>query len=160
MRSVLSRVRLNWISALGILCIGLVLMSGMAQVAHFHTSGTIDHDCALCVAAHHVAHAAPLIMLDYSSRPVDSLPSAIRRPKPRSAVFFLYIHFQQGDEKIRVIEVFLPSPQVAVLTGLDANRVLVRIVSAIPALQLVIRTIKSQPGSKPLRVGLVVPKGK
>ena len=52
MRSILSRIRLNWVSALGILCIALVMISGMAQAAHFHASGTIDHDCALCVAAH------------------------------------------------------------------------------------------------------------
>jgi len=88
MRFAFSRPRLNWICALGILCIGLVLMSGMVQAAHFHASGTIDHDCALCVAAHHVAHAAPLITLDLSSLPVASLPTASRRVRPRSAVFF------------------------------------------------------------------------
>jgi hypothetical protein len=88
MRCVFSRPRLGWASVLGILCIALVLMSGMAQAAHFHASGTIDHDCALCVAAHQATHAAPAITLDLSSRPVASLPKASRLVRPRSEVFF------------------------------------------------------------------------
>lgn len=72
----------------------------------------------------------------------------------------LIIHLQNGEDKIRVMEIFLPSPQVAVLTGLDANRVMTRVVSAVAALQLVIRTGKAQPGAKAIRVGLVVPKSK
>jgi hypothetical protein len=88
MRCVFSRPRLGWASVLGILCIALVLISGMAQAAHFHASGTIDHDCALCVAAHQATHAAPPITLDFSSVPVASLPAASRLVRPRSAVFF------------------------------------------------------------------------
>ena len=72
----------------------------------------------------------------------------------------LIIQVQNGDEKIRVMEIFLPSPQVAVLTGLDANRVLTRVVSAVSALQLVIRTSKAQTGAKAIRIGLLVPKSK
>jgi hypothetical protein len=47
-----------------------------------------------------------------------------------------------------------------VLTGIDANRVLTRVVSAVSALQLVVRTGKAQAGAKAVRVNLVVPKGK
>jgi hypothetical protein len=72
----------------------------------------------------------------------------------------LVIHLQNGDDKIRVMEIFLPSPQVAVLTGIDANRVMTRVVSAVAALQLVVRTGKAQAGAKAVRVNLVVPKGK
>jgi hypothetical protein len=72
----------------------------------------------------------------------------------------LVIHLQNGDEKIRVMEIFLPSPQVAVLTGLDANRVITRVVSAVSALQLVVRTGKAQAGAKAIRIGLLVPKSK
>ncbi|MEI9977005.1 MAG: hypothetical protein WDO73_36100 [Ignavibacteriota bacterium] len=72
----------------------------------------------------------------------------------------LIIHLQHGDEKIRVMEIFLPSPQVAVLTGVDANRVMTRVISAVAALQLVVRTGKAPAGAKAVRVGLVVPKGK
>jgi hypothetical protein len=72
----------------------------------------------------------------------------------------LVIHLQNGDERIRVMEIFLPSPQVAVLTGIDTNRVVTRVVSAVSALQLVVRTGKAQAGAKAVRVGLVVPKCK
>ena len=72
----------------------------------------------------------------------------------------LVIHLQNGEDKIRVMEIFLPSPQVAVLTGIDANRVMTRVVSAVAALQLLVRTGKAAAGSKAVRIGLVVPKGK
>ena len=72
----------------------------------------------------------------------------------------LIIHLQNGEDKIRVMEIFLPSPQVAVLTGIDASRVMTRVVSAVAALQLLVRTGKAQTGSKAVRIGLVVPKGK
>ena len=72
----------------------------------------------------------------------------------------LVIHLQSGAERIRVMEIFLPSPQVAVLTGIDGNRVMARVVSAVAALQLLVRTGKAQAGSKPVRVNLVIPKGK
>ena len=72
----------------------------------------------------------------------------------------LVIHLQNGEDKIRVMEIFLPSPQVAVLTGIDANRVITRVVSAVAALQLLVRTGKSQAGAKAVRVNLVMPKGK
>jgi hypothetical protein len=72
----------------------------------------------------------------------------------------LIIHLQNGEDKIRVMEIFLPSPQVAVLTGIDANRVMTRVVSAVAALQLLVRTGKAQAGAKAVRVNLVVPKSK
>jgi hypothetical protein len=72
----------------------------------------------------------------------------------------LVIHLQYGEDKIRVMEIFLPSPQVAVLTGIDANRAMTRVVSAVSALQLLVRTAKAPAGAKAVRVNLVVPKGK
>jgi len=78
----------RWFPLLGILCISLVLLSGVIQAAHFHATGQVDHDCALCVAAHHVPQAAPQISLHMNSRPVMRLlaPSCIHHP--RRAVFF------------------------------------------------------------------------
>lgn len=70
----------------------------------------------------------------------------------------LIIHLESGAEKLRVMEIFLPSPLVAVLTGIDANRVMTRVVSAVPALQLMVRTGKAQPGAKAVRINLVIPK--
>jgi hypothetical protein len=90
MRCVFSRSRLSLASVLGVLCIALVLMSGMVQAAHFHASGETDHDCALCVAAHQVAHATQLITLDISSLPVAPLTAACSIVRPRRAVFFRF----------------------------------------------------------------------
>ena len=72
----------------------------------------------------------------------------------------LVVFVHCGAERIRVMEIFLPSPQVAVLSGVDANRAPARVVSAVEALQLVTRTGKVQPGAKPVRVNLVMPKAK
>jgi len=72
----------------------------------------------------------------------------------------LVVLFQSGADKIRVMEIFLPSPQVAVLSCLDSNRHLMRVIAAVESLQLVAKTMKVQPGAKPVRVGLVTPKSK
>ena len=72
----------------------------------------------------------------------------------------LVVHLLSGAEKIRVFEIFLPSPQVAVLSGVDSNRAGARVVSAVAALQLVCRTAKVPEGTKPVRVNLVTAKSK
>jgi len=70
----------------------------------------------------------------------------------------LVVTFQQGTDRIRVMEIFLASPSVAVLIGPDANRSLTRVVAAVASLQLVCRTTKVAAGAKPARVGLITPK--
>jgi hypothetical protein len=70
----------------------------------------------------------------------------------------LVVAFHQGPERIRVMEIYVPSPQVVVLIGLDANRTLTRVISAPAALQLICKTSKTAPGAKPIRIGLVKPK--
>lgn len=70
----------------------------------------------------------------------------------------LVVLFQNGGERIRVMEVFAPSRHVAVLSGTDADRNLTRVISAVESLQLVCKVMKVQPGAKPVRVGLVSPK--
>jgi hypothetical protein len=72
----------------------------------------------------------------------------------------LVVWFQSGVEKIRVIEVIMPSWRLAVLSGLDADRNLTRVISPVESLQLVAKVMKLQPGVKPTRVGLVTPKPK
>ncbi len=72
---------------LGVVCIALVLMSGMVQAAHMHAGGQ-DHDCALCVAAHHVAYAAPAVTLDCASVPVVAVVAAQSLTVPPREVFF------------------------------------------------------------------------
>ena len=65
-----------------------------------------------------------------------------------------------AGERLRVMEIFLPSPKVAVLSGHDAERNLTRVISPVDALQLVAKVMKVAPGAKPIRVGLVMPKPK
>ncbi|HTX36611.1 MAG TPA: hypothetical protein VME43_16400 [Bryobacteraceae bacterium] len=70
----------------------------------------------------------------------------------------LVVLFGNGAERIRVIEIFLPSRQIAVLTGPDADRSLTRVISPVAALQLVCKVAKAPAGAKPVRVNLVTPK--
>ena len=72
----------------------------------------------------------------------------------------LIVFYQAGGERIRVMEVFLPSPEVAVLSGTDANRAPVRAIVASSSLALLCKTVKIPPPAKPARVSLVVPKPK
>jgi hypothetical protein len=72
----------------------------------------------------------------------------------------LVILFQSGVERIRVVEIFLPSAAVAVLTGTDANRNLTRVIAPVDSLQLLCKTMKAPAGAKPIRVNLVTPKPK
>ena len=72
----------------------------------------------------------------------------------------LVVWITNAGEKLRVMEIFLPSPKVAVLSGHDADRHLTRIISPVDALLLVAKVMKVQPGAKPHRVGLVMPKAK
>lgn len=72
----------------------------------------------------------------------------------------LVILFQSGVERIRLIEIFLPSPAVAVLTGHDNSRNLTRVICPVDSLQLFCKTMKVSAGAKPVRVNLVIPKAK
>jgi hypothetical protein len=72
----------------------------------------------------------------------------------------LVLLFHNGAERIRVMEIFLPSPRVAVLTGMDADRTLARAISPVESLQLVVKVAKVPAGAKPSRVNLVAPKPK
>ena len=72
----------------------------------------------------------------------------------------LVVHLLSGSEKIRVFEIFLPSSQVAVLSGIDANRAGTRVVSAVAALQLVCRISKVPAGTKAARLNLVTAQSK
>jgi hypothetical protein len=72
----------------------------------------------------------------------------------------LVVWFENGIEKIRVIDVIMPSWRLAVLSGLDADRNLTRVISPVESLQLVTKVMKLQAGAKATRVGLVMPKSK
>jgi hypothetical protein len=75
--------RLSWVSVLGMVCVALVLMTGVLQVTHSHPSGQADHDCSLCVTAHHVAQVVVAVTLAVSSRPVARFVPESFTPVPR-----------------------------------------------------------------------------
>jgi hypothetical protein len=60
--------------------------------------------------------------------------------------------------EFRVVEIYAPSPKLLVLTGLDANRTVVRVISPADAVQLVCRPVAAKGEGKPLRIRLVTPK--
>lgn len=72
----------------------------------------------------------------------------------------LVVLFQSGVERIRVREIFLAAPAVAVLTGADATGNLTRAIVPVDALQLLCKTMKAPAGARPLRVSLVTPRPK
>ncbi len=73
----------SWISILGIACVTLVLLTGVLQVTHTHANGQPDHDCSLCVTAHHVAQVVVVVMLASVSDTVARFVAARFTPFPR-----------------------------------------------------------------------------
>ena len=63
-----------------------------------------------------------------------------------------------GPETLRVLEIFLPTWRVAVLTGVDAERSVTRVISPVDALQLVCKPMPVAAGAKPVRLRIVAPK--
>jgi len=107
--------------------------------------------------------------------PAPVTPAAAATPADRGAVLFGHVHgwqknlkddeelvvwFANAGEKLRVMEIALPTPGMAVLSGHDAERNLTRVITPIEALQLVAKVMKVPPGGKPSRIGLVMPKAK
>jgi len=85
--------RLNWqfspLALVGVICIALVLMMGIVQVAHSHSSGQPDHDCALCVSVHQVVQIVALVTLAISISPVVvAVASEPTRRLPAPAFFY------------------------------------------------------------------------
>jgi hypothetical protein len=70
----------------------------------------------------------------------------------------LALVFQHGPDQIRVLEIFMPSWQVAVLAGFDQNRVFARAITPAESLRFIVRVMKAQPGAKPVRVAIKTPK--
>jgi hypothetical protein len=75
--------RTSWTSVLAVVCVALVLLTGVLQVTHSHPSGQPDHDCSLCLTAHHVAQAVVVVTLAVSARPVARFVPEAFVPLPR-----------------------------------------------------------------------------
>ena len=72
----------------------------------------------------------------------------------------LTVLYQAGPERIRVFEVYVPSPQLLVLSGTDNEKNMTRVISPAESVQLVCKVTKIQAGAKPARVSFIAPKPK
>jgi hypothetical protein len=63
-----------------------------------------------------------------------------------------------GLETLRVLEVFAPSSRVLVLTGIDTEQTITRVISAVESLQLVCKPMAVKSGTPPVRMRFVTPK--
>lgn len=72
----------------------------------------------------------------------------------------LVVLVEAGAELIRVLEFFVPSWRVVVLTGIDTNKNVTRVVSPIESTQLICKVVKTQPAAKPIRIAFIAPKPK
>lgn len=63
-------------------------------------------------------------------------------------------------ETLRVLEVFAPSWQIIVLTGIDADKNVTRVICPVHSLQLTCKVMKSPPDVKPTRVRFIAPRPK
>ena len=70
----------------------------------------------------------------------------------------LVVLFRYGGETIVVREVYFPTWQLAVLSGIDPNKSTTRVISPVDALQLVCKVARVPGGNKPFRVGLIAPR--
>jgi hypothetical protein len=69
----------------------------------------------------------------------------------------LVVQVRAGDDLLRITEIFIPSPQVLVLTGNDGQRRLTRIVAAASTLQLICKILPVTPGVQPVRLRILTP---
>jgi hypothetical protein len=70
----------------------------------------------------------------------------------------LIVLLHAGGETVRVLEFFFPSWQVAVLTGVDKDKCVTRIIAAVESLQLVCKVAKAAPPATPARIKFVTPR--
>ena len=61
-------------------------------------------------------------------------------------------------ETMRVLEFFVPAWKVAVLTGIDTDKVVTRVICPVESLKLVCKPMPVAPGSTPVRIRFVTPK--
>src|SRR5580692_11621892 len=67
----------------------------------------------------------------------------------------LVVQFRSGEEMLRIIEIFVPSPQVFVLSGNDGQQRLTRIVAPAATVQLICKVLRVVPGSTPVRLKIM-----
>ena len=65
-----------------------------------------------------------------------------------------------GTETVRVLELFVPAWQLFVLTGIDTEKNITRVISPVESTQLVCKVVKVQAPAQPTRIRFVAPKPK
>ena len=70
----------------------------------------------------------------------------------------LLVLLYNGLETMRVMEIYVPSWGVVVLTGIDAERNLTRVISPVENVQLICKVMKAPAGAKPVRVAVIAPR--
>jgi hypothetical protein len=69
----------------------------------------------------------------------------------------LVVQFRSGEEMLRIVEIFVPSPQVFVLAGNDGQQRLTRIVAPAATVQLTCKILRVAPGGIPVRLKIMTP---
>jgi hypothetical protein len=72
----------------------------------------------------------------------------------------LMVMAHAGLETLRVLEFFVPSWRVVVLTGIDTEKRITRVVAPVESLQLVCKPVAVPEGAKPTRIRFIAPKPK
>jgi len=70
----------------------------------------------------------------------------------------LLVQFHTGSETVRILEIFLRSRNVVVLTGHDHAKNLTRVVATVDGLRLVCKVVKTVADAKPVRLNFLRPK--
>lgn len=109
------------------------------------------------------------------AKPAAPAPAAVPQPEPTGAVILnqiqamqralredqeLAVRFAAAGEAFRVLEIFVPSPKVLVLAGVDADQNVTRAVVPAETAQVLCKILKVAEGSRPVRVNILWPKPK
>lgn len=70
----------------------------------------------------------------------------------------LVVFVRHGNETLRVLEVFVPSPQVLVLGGIDSQNNVTRVICGAASVQLTCKVLKIEPNAKATALRFLVPK--
>ncbi len=83
---------------------------------------------------------------------------AMQRPLPEDQE--LLVQFHTGSEMFRVLEIFVPTIQVFVLSGVDGEQNVMRVIVPAEKAQLVCKIRKVAADAKPVRVNVRSPRPK
>lgn len=72
----------------------------------------------------------------------------------------LVVLCEVGRETMRALEFYAPSSRVLVITGIDSERTVTRVISPVESVQLICKPVAVASGAKPARIRFVTPKPK